>query len=84
MTEQEFKQLARQGFNRIPVASKPFGDSTPRFLFISMLPTSPIPICWNRCRAASVFGRYSFIGLPRGRPASSAGHTCAEYPRGYW
>jgi anthranilate synthase component 1 len=68
MTELEYKALAAQGYNRIPLIAESFADlDTPLSLYLKLV----------KCQAASAnsyllesvvggerFGRYSFIGLP--------------------
>src|SRR5690606_14494899 len=68
MTELEFKSLAAQGYNRIPLIAEAFADlETPLTLYLK--PADP----QNTVRSTSLlesvgggerFGRYSFIGLP--------------------
>ncbi|HZH07357.1 MAG TPA: anthranilate synthase component I, partial [Lautropia sp.] len=67
MTEMEFKALAAQGFNRIPLLAEARADlDTPLGLYLKL--TEPAKRA-NTFLLESVvggerFGRYSFIGLP--------------------
>ncbi len=67
MTEIEFKSLAQQGFNRIPLIAEAFADlETPLSLYLKLV---GIGQAGNSFLLESVvggerFGRYSFIGLP--------------------
>ncbi|MES2316990.1 MAG: anthranilate synthase component I [Pseudomonadota bacterium] len=68
MTELEFKSLANEGYNRIPLISEAFADlETPLTLYLKLAQTQNVSK--NTFLLESVvggerFGRYSFIGLP--------------------
>jgi anthranilate synthase component 1 len=68
MTELEFKSLATQGYNRIPLIAEAFADlETPLTLYLKL--AQPYNAGKNTFLLESVvggerFGRYSFIGLP--------------------
>lgn len=68
MTELEFKSLATQGYNRIPLITEAFADlETPLTLYLKL--AQPQNAGKNTFLLESVvggerFGRYSFIGLP--------------------
>jgi len=68
MTELEFKSLATQGYNRIPLIAEAFADlETPLTLYLKL--AQPQNAGKNTFLLESVvggerFGRYSFIGLP--------------------
>jgi len=68
MTELEFKSLAAQGYNRIPLITEAFADlETPLSLYLKLAQTHGTGT--NTFLLESVvggerFGRYSFIGLP--------------------
>jgi len=64
MTEQDFFDLARQGYNRIPLCANCRAIWKHRCRCISNWPTRRIPICWNRWWAANASAATSFIGLP--------------------
>jgi len=64
ITEQEFKQLAEQGYNRIPLAVETFADlDTPLSLYLK-LANKPFSYLLESVQGGERFGRYSFIGLP--------------------
>ena len=80
MTELEFKSLAAQGYNRIPLLAEAFADlETPLTLYLKLAQTQ------NQGRNTFLlesvvggerFGRYSFIGLPASTLLRSTGrHT---------
>jgi len=63
MTEQEFNDLARQGYNRIPVYRQlPADLDTPLALYIK-LANRPYTYLLESVVGGERFGRYSFIGL---------------------
>jgi anthranilate synthase component 1 len=73
MTDTEFKRLAAEGYNRIPLIAQAFADlETPLSLYLKL--TAPEPADPGSGRPNSFllesvvggerFGRYSFIGLP--------------------
>src|SRR5450432_1062983 len=78
MTEIEFKSLALQGFNRIPLIAEAFADlETPLSLYLKLAYGDRQPAAASAPGAAGSysfllesvvggerFGRYSFIGLP--------------------
>ncbi|TCS72635.1 anthranilate synthase component I [Sulfuritortus calidifontis] len=64
MTEQEFNDLARQGYNRIPlVKSLPADLDTPLAIYLK-LANQPYSYLLESVVGGERFGRYSFIGLP--------------------
>ena len=64
MTELEFRALARQGFNRIPLIAETFSDlDTPLSLYLK-LAHRPNSYLLESVVGGERFGRYSFIGLP--------------------
>lgn len=69
MTEIEFKALAAQGYNRIPLIAETYADlDTPLGIYLKLAHSGPQG-GKNTCLLESVvggerFGRYSFIGLP--------------------
>ena len=82
MTEQEFNQLAAQGFNRIPVVLETFADlDTPLSVYLK-LANKPYSYLLESVQGGERFGRYSFIGLPAETRFEVRGHTCSEYRRG--
>ncbi len=68
MTEQEFDQLARQGFNRIALTTQALADlETPLSLYLKLVPRGAAgrnSFLLESVVGGERFGRYSFIGLP--------------------
>ena len=68
MTELEFKSLAAQGYNRIPVIAEAFADlETPLTLYLKLAQTQnggQNTFLLESVVGGERFGRYSFIGLP--------------------
>ncbi|HUX29675.1 MAG TPA: anthranilate synthase component I [Thiobacillus sp.] len=64
MTEQDFFDLARQGYNRIPLVREMPGDlETPLSVYLK-LANAPYTYLLESVVGGERFGRYSFIGLP--------------------
>ena len=64
ITELEFNQLAKQGYNRIPLVVETFADlDTPLSLYLK-LANKPYTYLLESVQGGERFGRYSFIGLP--------------------
>ncbi|WP_211467903.1 anthranilate synthase component I [Collimonas silvisoli] len=68
MTELEFKSLATQGYNRIPLIAEAFADlETPLTLYLKLAQTQQTgknTFLLESVVGGERFGRYSFIGLP--------------------
>ncbi len=68
MTETEFKQLAQQGYNRIPLVAEAFADlETPLSLYLKLAQVQnngERSFLLESVVGGERFGRYSFIGLP--------------------
>src|SRR5438094_7918948 len=68
MTELEFKSLAAQGYNRIPLIAEAFADlETPLSLYLKLAYGSgggKYSFVLESVVGGERFGRYSFIGLP--------------------
>ncbi|GAC1324037.1 MAG: anthranilate synthase component I [Collimonas sp.] len=68
MTELEFKSLATQGYNRIPLIAEAFADlETPLTLYLKLAQTQHTgknTFLLESVVGGERFGRYSFIGLP--------------------
>jgi len=63
MTEAEFRRLAAQGFNRVPLLAETFADlETPLSLYLK-LANRPNTYLLESVVGGERFGRYSFIGL---------------------
>lgn len=64
MNQSEFKALADQGFNRIPLVTETFADlDTPLSLYLK-LANQPYTYLLESVQGGERFGRYSIIGLP--------------------
>jgi len=64
ISEEEFNQLALQGYNRIPLVVETFADlDTPLSLYLK-LANKPYTYLLESVQGGERFGRYSFIGLP--------------------
>lgn len=85
MTEIEFKALAAQGFNRIPLLQECLADlDTPVSLYLKLIAPEQRA---NTFLLESVvggerFGRYSFIGLPSRTQLRCSGTTCQVFTDG--
>jgi anthranilate synthase component 1 len=68
MTETEFKQLAQEGYNRIPLVAEAFADlETPLSLYLKLAHVQnngELSFLLESVVGGERFGRYSFIGLP--------------------
>jgi anthranilate synthase component 1 len=69
MTELEFRSLALQGFNRIPLIAEAFADlETPLSLYLKLargdIGEGRLSFLLESVVGGERFGRYSFIGLP--------------------
>ena len=68
MTELEFKSLAAEGYNRIPLLAEAFADlETPLTLYLKLAQTQEAgknTFLLESVVGGERFGRYSFIGLP--------------------
>jgi anthranilate synthase component I len=65
ITELEFKSLAAQGYNRIPLMAEAFADlETPLSLYLKLAGGRPRSFLLESVVGGERFGRYSFIGLP--------------------
>ena len=65
ITELEFKSLAAQGYNRIPLLSEAFADlETPLSLYLKLAGGAKHSFLLESVVGGERFGRYSFIGLP--------------------
>ncbi|MDE2455041.1 MAG: chorismate-binding protein, partial [Burkholderiales bacterium] len=65
ITELEFKSLAAQGYNRIPLIAEAFADlETPLSLYLKLAGGARHSFLLESVVGGERFGRYSFIGLP--------------------
>jgi anthranilate synthase component 1 len=79
MTEQEFKQYAERGFNRVPLVLETLADlDTPLSVYLK-LGNRPYSYLLESVQGGERFGRYSFIGLPAELRFEVRGHLCSEY-----
>ncbi|MEQ1667800.1 MAG: anthranilate synthase component I, partial [Sulfuriferula sp.] len=64
MTEQQFFELAKLGYNRIPLTRElPADLDTPLSIYLK-LANAPYSYLLESVVGGEQFGRYSFIGLP--------------------
>ncbi|MFZ6849741.1 anthranilate synthase component I [Undibacterium sp. RuRC25W] len=79
MTELEFKSLAAQGYNRIPMIAEAFADlETPLTLYLKLAQSQQAgknTFLLESVMGGERFGRYSFIGLPAQTLVRSFGET---------
>ncbi|MGB6054191.1 MAG: anthranilate synthase component I [Burkholderiaceae bacterium] len=79
MTELEFKSLAAQGYNRIPLIAEAFADlETPLTLYLKLAQSQRAgknTFLLESVVGGERFGRYSFIGLPASTLLRSVGNT---------
>src|SRR5258708_39739211 len=64
MTEAEFRALAAQGYNRIPLVLESFADLDPPPSLYVKLAHARYTFLLESVVGGERFGRYSFIGLP--------------------
>ena len=81
ITELEFKSLASQGYNRIPLMSEAFADlETPLSLYLKLAATQgggKYSFLLESVIGGERFGRYSFIGLPARTVVRASGFGAA-------
>jgi anthranilate synthase component 1 len=76
ITELEFKSLASQGYNRIPLLSEAFADlETPLSLYLKLAGGAKHSFLLESVVGGERFGRYSFIGLPARTLLRATGFT---------
>ena len=80
MTEIEFKALAAQGYNRIPLISETYADlDTPLAIYLKLAHSGPqnghMSCLMESVVGGERFGRYSFIGLPAHTVIRASGTT---------
>jgi anthranilate synthase component I len=77
ITELEFKSLAAQGFNRIPLIAEAFADlETPLSLYLKLAGGARHSFLLESVVGGERFGRYSFIGLPARTLLRATGQHC--------
>ena len=83
ITELEFKSLAAQGFNRIPLISEAFADlETPLSLYLKLVGNQRHGCLLESVVGGERFGRYSFIGLPARTFLRATGTLCEVVTEG--
>ncbi len=80
ITELEFKSLAGQGYNRIPIIAETYADlDTPLAIYLKLAHGGPEggrnSFLLESVVGGERFGRYSFIGLPARTLLQSSGNT---------
>jgi anthranilate synthase component 1 len=82
MNESQFKQLAAEGYNRIPLTLETFADlDTPLSVYLK-LANQPHTYLLESVVGGERFGRYSFIGLAADTRLEVRGNECSEFERG--
>jgi len=82
VTEQDFRRLADQGCNRIPLVVETFSDlDTPLSVYLK-LANEPYTYLLESVQGGERWGRYSFIGLRAQTRFEVVGRTCREYRDG--
>lgn len=77
ITELEFKSLAEQGYNRIPLIGEALADlETPLSLYLKLAGGRPMSFLLESVVGGERFGRYSFIGLPARTLLRATGEHC--------
>ncbi len=75
MTENEFNEYARQGYNRIPLTQElPADLDTPLAVYLK-LANAPYSYLLESVQGGERFGRYSIIGLPASTLIRVRGHA---------
>lgn len=86
MTELEFKSLAAQGYNRIPLIAEAFADlETPLSLYLKLAQSQDAgrnTFLLESVVGGERFGRYSFIGLPASTVLKSHGQQVEVLKQG--
>ncbi len=76
ITELEFKSLASDGYNRIPLIAEAFADlETPLSLYLKLAGGQRHSFLLESVVGGERFGRYSFIGLPARTLLRATGFT---------
>ena len=82
MTPQQFKALADQGYNRIPLTREVLADlDTPLSTYIK-LAKGPYSYLFESVHGGEKWGRYSIIGLPCSQVLSVRGHEISLQEEG--
>ena len=75
MLESEFKALASQGYNRIPMVAECLADLDTPLSIYRKLADCPDSFLLESVVGGERFGRYSFIGLPAKRRIESGSRS---------
>ena len=82
MSEDDFRRLAAEGYNRVPVVLETFADlDTPLSIYLK-LANEPYTYLLESVVGGERFGRYSFIGLAASTRIEVRGNECLEIERG--
>src|SRR5690606_13196712 len=82
MTEAEFKRLATEGYNRVPLVLETFADlDTPLSIYLK-LANRPYTYLLESVVGGERFGRYSFVGLAAATRIEVRGPRVAVYRNG--
>ena len=77
ITELEFKSLAAEGYNRVPLIAEAFADlETPLSLYLKLVGGQKQGFLLESVVGGERFGRYSFIGLPARTWLRATGTLC--------
>jgi anthranilate synthase component I len=75
ITQDQFKELATQGHNRIPLVVQALADlDTPLSLYLKLTQGQPLSFLLESVVGGERFGRYSFVGLPARTLVRATGH----------
>ncbi|MGI6408448.1 MAG: anthranilate synthase component I [Gammaproteobacteria bacterium] len=79
MTEEQFSQLASQGYNRIPLSRQTLADfDTPLSIYLKLANT-PYSYLLESVQGGEKWGRYSIIGLPSRMRLSISGYQASVW-----
>ena len=78
LTESEFRALAAEGYNRVPLIREAFADlDTPLSLYLKLCQgQGPNSFLLESVVGGERFGRYSFVGLPARTLVRTTGELC--------
>ena len=82
MLEEEFIDLGKQGFNKVPIVMEKFADlDTPLSVYLKAA-NNPYTYLLESVHGGERFGRYSFVGLSAKTQFCVYGKTCLEVENG--
>ena len=73
ISESDFKKLAQQGYNRIPVIREILADFDTPLSTYKKISTAPYSYLFESVEGGEKWGRYSIIGLPAKKIISITG-----------